>query len=62
MQSFTNRKHQSVLILEENVDITVLSTFFGNGFFSSAFYSEWKHLFVIDNILTETFCRFCFCS
>ena len=31
-------------------------------FFYSAFYFKWQNRFVIDNIVSETICRFCSCA
>ena len=40
---------------------TVLSTSLGKMFFCLAFYLQWKYFVLIDYILSETICLFCFC-
>ena len=40
---------------------TVLSTSLGKTFFCLAFSLKWKYFVLIDHILWETICLFCFC-
>ena len=52
-----NKEH----LKEWRLKSTVLSTSLGKTFFCLAFYLKWKYFVLIDNILSETICLFCFC-